>query len=338
MPPQPRQLSRAFKILIAIPVFVAAAVFLLAIHHPNTGPSLGDLGGNTDKWWTREDRPAPSPTPLGATAPTPKVIYMQPQPTPVPTPKQAAQCDDPCQRYKKALISEISVAQPGDNTLETPQLIGPNAVPSPGAIAVSTQPAPPHTILAWTWLYAVLESGVSSDHLGDVLARVSQDVKDSVTQTETLIPAGSRLHGYQRGRDQVQQNDTSLLIEFDTLTFPNGGEIALPRAAAADAEGYPGLHDEVNNHEVKTWVPALLVAGINASTMLASNPTYGSANGYTGEQMAMAGAAQSLGAQAQARLLANLQQLKPTITIRPGTILRVLVNRDMVFDHAYQQQ
>jgi type IV secretory pathway VirB10-like protein len=49
------------------------------------------------------------------------------------------------------------------------------------------------------------------------------------------------LHGFQKGRSQVEHNDSSLLVEFDTLTLPNGAEIPLPRAPAADPRGYPGL-------------------------------------------------------------------------------------------------
>lgn len=145
------------------------------------------------------------------------------------------------------------------------------------------------------------------------------------------------LHGFQKGRSQVEQNDTGLLVEFDTLTMPNGAEIPLPKAPAADSQGYPGLSDQVDNHYVRTWSPALLIAAITAGTMLAQNPTYGSYQGYNAEQQALGAGASSLGGNANARLASSLNTLKPTLTIRPGYVMRVLVNRDMTFDGPYQQ-
>jgi len=258
MPPQPRQLSRAFKVLISIVVAAAALVFILIAHHRDVGVSI-------DRWWMHEERPKALPTPLPQPSAAPRAIYMQAQPTPVPPPPAPCEeCRERLERYQKALASEIAIRQSND-TLETPQLFSPNGPPSPNF--VSKRSAPPHTILAWTWIYATLETGINSDHPGDVIARVSEDVKDSVTQSEVLIPQGSMLHGFQKGRSQVEQNDTGLLVEFDTLTMPNGAEIPLPKAPAADSQGYPGLSDQVDNHYVRTWSPALLIAAITAGTM-----------------------------------------------------------------------
>ena len=64
MPPQPRQLSRAFKVLISIVVAAAALVFILVAHHPDSGPQLREVGATNDRWWTHEERPKPPPAPL----------------------------------------------------------------------------------------------------------------------------------------------------------------------------------------------------------------------------------------------------------------------------------
>jgi type IV secretion system protein TrbI len=133
-----------------------------------------------------------------------------------------------------------------------------------------------------------------------VLARVSQDVKDSVTQTEVLIPMGSKLRGYQQGR--AQENDTSVLVAWDDIEFPNGGHIPLPRMPGTDSQGYPGFQDLVNDHYVRTWTPALVISGITAGTMLASRPTCGGVNGYFPEQQALGAGAESLGSRTQGQL------------------------------------
>ena len=96
------------------------------------------------------------------------------------------------ERYRKALTSDVTV-KVERQVLETPRLVGSdNAAAVTTPVDVAAQPAPPHTISAWTWIYGTLEIGIESDHPGDMLARVSQDVKDSVTQTEVLIPDGQQ--------------------------------------------------------------------------------------------------------------------------------------------------
>ncbi len=252
------------------------------------------------------------------------------QPHAAPTISQEAR--ERLERYRRALASDVTIKVDNGNVLETPRLIGTGNPPPPSVpIVVSAQPAPPHTISAWTWIYGTLETGVDSDHPGDVLARVSQDVKDSVTQTEVLIPMGSKLHGYQQGRVQVEQNDTRLLVVWDDIEFPNGGHIALPKMPGTDSEGYPGFEDLVNNHYARTWTPALLISGITAGTMLASRPNYGGYQGYTPEQEALGAGTQSLGSRAQGQLAMDMAAAKPTLVIRPGYQFRVLVTRDLVF-------
>ena len=71
--------------------------------------------------------------------------------------------------------------------------------------------------------------------------------------------------------------------------------------------------------------------------MLASNPTYGSAQGYNAEQEALGAGAQRLGSFQDGQLMNRLANVKPTITIRPGYNFRILVTRDMVFSGPYAQ-
>jgi type IV secretion system protein TrbI len=163
----------------------------------------------------------------------------------------------------------------------------------------------------------------------------SQDVKDSVTQTETLIPMGSVLHGTQGGRGQLVQNDTSLIVRWDAIVFPIGGHVAIGDMPGADPQGYPGFEDQVDNHYAKTWTPALLVSAVTAGTMLASNPTYGSSGGYNAEQEALGAGASRFGSFQQGQLMQQLVSVKPTLTIRSGFVFRVLVTKDIVFSGAY---
>jgi type IV secretion system protein VirB10 len=252
-------------------------------------------------------------------------------PTPAAVPYQASRpaTPDPAheeriRHYQRAVSSDLMVKIDKGSTLETPRLLtAQQADHSP--IAVNAKPAPPHTISAWTFIYGTLETGIRSDHPGDVIGRVSQDVKDTVTQTETLIPMGSRLHGIQRGAQQVQLNDTSIVVTWDDIEFPNGGHIPIPRMPGTDSEGYPGFEDLVDRHLAQTWGPAVLVSAITAGTMLATRPTYGGINGYDPMQQAAGSFGQTLGTRAVGGLNSEASQTKPTITIREGYTFRVLV-------------
>ncbi len=192
-------------------------------------------------------------------------------------------------------------------------------------------------MLANSWIYAVLETGIKSDQPGDVIARVSQDVRDTVTQTEVLIPQGSKLHGAVSQSSAFNLNNTSVTVKWDSLQLPNGVEIALPKLPSADTDGYPGLSDKVDRHIAQTWLPSILVSAITAGSMLATTSTYGSAQGYSATSEALGQFGSSIGSQSIGNLGLMFQQLRPSIEIRKGTIFRVLVTRDLRFDQPYDE-
>ena len=208
---QPRSVSPWFAIALVGAFFLGLVVFFIAVERRQppapTIPALRNARGD-ESWVERVTKPTPAASPALHAPARPVAVSESParpqlmpyqQPHAVPTVSQEAR--ERLERYRRALASDVTIKVGNGNVLETPRLVGTGNPPSPTKpIVVSAQPAPPHTISAWTWIYATLETGIDSDHPGDVLGRVSQDVKDSVTQTEVLIPMGSKLHGYQHGR------------------------------------------------------------------------------------------------------------------------------------------
>jgi len=348
--PQPKGVSHWFAIALMSGVSLGLLVFFLAIRHrpaaAPAAPAMREARG--DESWFEKYHPTPQASPAASRAEAKPAAPVTPPPITTPRPQELAyrqphsaaamseQARERRERYQRALASDIGIKPDNGPTLETPRLLAAQPASSTGPISVTAKPAPPHTISAWTWIYGTLETGIDSDHPGDVLGRVSQDVKDSVTQTEVLIPMGSILHGYQQGRDQVQQNDQSLLVAWNDIEFPNGGHIQLPNMPGANSEGYPGFQDLVDNHYVRTWTPAVLISAITAGTMLASHPAYGGINGYNAEQQALGAGAETLGGRASGQLSMELMQNKPTLTIEPGYHFRVLVTRDLVFSGPYR--
>ncbi len=110
------------------------------------------------------------------------------------------------------------------------------------------------------------------------------------------------------------------------LNMPNGRSIVLERQPGADAEGYAGLKDEVDNHWGTLFKAAIL------STLL----SIGSEVGTSGTEDELLRAIRRGGAdsvnQIGQRVVGWSLNVQPTITIRPGFPVRVLVTRDLVLD------
>jgi type IV secretory pathway VirB10-like protein len=289
-----------------------------------------------------------SSTPAAEAAATPMPPYQPSGQNYVPPAMPNPEVEQRRERYEKALASDLIVAPSGHSqVLETPRLLsaggqpiedqGIDAAQASGPIMAAPHPTSPYTITAGTVIYGTLETGINSDLPGDVLGRVAQDVKDSVTERNVLIPQGSKLIGAYK--NQLVPSQERLMVKWRRIVFPNGGELDLPDLTGADAAGYAGFQDQVNHHYAKVWAPALLMSAMSAGMMMSEYPMMsGGAYGYGGPyisrgQMAAMGAGQQLGQQAMGQM-ANVQ-IAPTIQIRPGYHFRVLVTRDLVFSGPY---
>lgn len=107
-------------------------------------------------------------------------------------------------------------------------------------------PASPYVLQAGAVIPAALLTGLRSDLPGQVTAQVTEDVYDSPTGSTRLIPQGARLIGQYDA--QIAFGQTRALLVWTRLIMPNGRSIVLERQPGADAEGYAGLEDEVDNH------------------------------------------------------------------------------------------
>lgn len=138
-------------------------------------------------------------------------------------------------------------------------------------------------------------------------------------------PQGARLIGTYDS--QVAFGQSRVLMVWTRLIMPNGHSIVLERQPGADVGGYSGLEDEVDNH----WKELLGAAAL--STLLGVGAELGSgADGGNNTDIIQAlrlSAANSLNQTGQQIVRRNLN-IQPTLTIRPGFPVRVLVNRDLV--------
>jgi type IV secretion system protein VirB10 len=190
-----------------------------------------------------------------------------------------------------------------------------------------SRPASPFVVQAGTIIPAALITGIRSDLPGQITAQVTESVFDSPSGRARLIPQGARLIGLYDS--QIAFGQSRVLLVWTRLIMPNGRSIVLERQQGADAGGYAGLEDEVDNHWSELFKAALLSTVLSVGSELGAGADNG--NNTAILQALRLGAANSLNQTGQQVVRRNLN-IQPTLTIRPGFPVRVIVNRDLVLE------
>jgi type IV secretion system protein TrbI len=195
---------------------------------------------------------------------------------------------------------------------------------SPDRVAA---PASTYVVQAGNIIPAALITGIRSDLPGQITAQATENVFDSPTGRFLLVPQGTRLIGVYDS--QVAFGQSRVLLVWTRLIMPNGRSIVLERQPGADTAGYAGLEDEVDNHWGALFKAALL------STLLGVGSELGSTTGTGSNSDVISalrrGSSDSLNQTGQKVVQQNLN-IQPTLTVRPGFPVRVIVNRDLVLE------
>ncbi|MET3759488.1 TrbI/VirB10 family protein [Sphingomonas sp. UYEF23] len=179
----------------------------------------------------------------------------------------------------------------------------------------------PYTLSAGSVISASLITGLRSDLPGLVTAQVTERVFDSATGQIELIPQGARLIGTYDS--VVAFGQSRALVVWQRIILPNGSSLQIDNVPATDPAGYAGLADKVDFH---TWA---LLKGVALSTLLG----VGSSLTFTGESdlvQAIRESTQQNVSRAGDQLTSKNLQVQPTITIRPGASVRLVVHRDLI--------
>jgi type IV secretion system protein VirB10 len=197
-----------------------------------------------------------------------------------------------------------------------------NATPTVSAF----RPAPPagrHVLLAQTIIPAALMSAVSSDLPGPVSAQVTRNVHDSLTGRTVLIPQGSKLIGAYDS--QVAFGQERVLLAWDRVIFPDGRSLQLDRLVGADAAGRSGLADKTDAHWGAMGKAALLSSVLGVGAALGSDDDSDIAR-------ALRQGVQDTVNQTGQQVVRKQLDVQPSLTLRAGLPLTILVTRDIVFD------
>jgi type IV secretion system protein VirB10 len=182
--------------------------------------------------------------------------------------------------------------------------------------------ASPYVVQAGTVIPAALVTGIRSDLPGQITAQVTEAVHDSPTGQHLLIPQGAKLIG--QYDSSVAFGQSRVLLVWTRLIMPDGTSIVLERQPGADTGGYAGLEDEVDNHWDKLVQAAVL------STLLSVGAEAGTSQNENNLVQAIRSGASNSVSQTGQQVVQRELNVQPTLTIRPGFPVRVIVTGDLI--------
>lgn len=308
---------------------------------PRLGPPLpGDLGGPIVSAQQRGDNVPVPPVGAQARQPDPRVQAAE-------AARQRAQQERDAARTSTVFLGNGGAAA-SSPTPTAPRLAEARSAtpPSPDTTAQGDQaakrafmakassqrtvsaerlasPASPNIVQAGSIIPAALITGIRSDLPGQITAQVTANVYDSPTGRILLIPQGSRLIG--EYDSEVAAGQTRVLLAWDRLILPDGRSIALDRQPGADGAGFAGLQDRVNQH----WGNLLKAAAV--STLLGVGAELGAGSDDDLTRALRRGSQDTINQTGQ-QIVRRQLNVPPTLTIRPGHPLRVVITRDLVLE------
>ena len=182
-------------------------------------------------------------------------------------------------------------------------------------------PVSPYQVMAGTIIPASLVTGLNSDLPGQVIAQITENVYDTPTGQHLLLPQGSRLLG--RYDSNIDDGQSRALVVWNRLIRPDGSSLVIDNLPGVDLSGQSGLSDRVDSHTGGLFKAAILSSVLSIATELS-----------TDEEDELAEAIRSGGQdtinQAGQQVVTRALSRKPTLRVRPGWRLGVIVNRDLV--------
>ncbi|MBU2031567.1 MAG: TrbI/VirB10 family protein [Alphaproteobacteria bacterium] len=184
-------------------------------------------------------------------------------------------------------------------------------------------PASPYVLQAGAVISAALITGIRSDLPGQITAQVTENIYDSPTGRILLVPQGTRIIG--EYSNDVGFGQRRVLLVWNRLIMPNGRSIVLERQPGADTQGYAGLEDGVDYH----WWDLAKAAGLSTLLSVGAELAVSDENRLL---RAIRDGGQDTINDAGQQIIRRQLQIAPTLTIRPGFPVRVVVTRDLVLE------
>jgi type IV secretion system protein VirB10 len=176
-----------------------------------------------------------------------------------------------------------------------------------------------------TMIPGVLETGINTDLPGEVLARVTGNIYDSLTGKNLLIPQGTILIAHYNS--SVSYAQKRVQIVWDTLIRPDGFLLDLAAMNGVDRMGFSG--QEAEYHE--NWFEYLKAAGIITLFSIANAQMTAETAKYASSETAAAVAESNTQFvnQMGGNFVSRAMNIQPTLTVESGMVINIMLNKSL---------
>jgi len=176
-----------------------------------------------------------------------------------------------------------------------------------------------------TVIPGVLETAINTDLPGNVMARVTQNIFDSKTGRNVLIPQGTLLLA--RYNSSISYAQRRVQIVWDTMIRPDGFQIDLGGSNGVDREGMSG--QSAVYHE--NWFEYLKAAGIITLFSVANAKMAEISAEYASDATAsnVVEANSAFVNQVGGSVVSRAMNIQPTLTVDNGTPVNIMLNKTL---------
>src|SRR5450755_2956827 len=214
-------------------------------------------------------------------------------------------------------------AEPENRSRETAAA----SAPKPGAAGLPSDPIPAvadalptHVLDEGRILPATLLNQLDGEFSGPVICQISENVYDA-SGLDLLIPAGSKALG--SAQSVNSGNQRRLAVAFHRIIMPDGYSLSLDKVPGLDQIGATALSGQVNRHYLQTFGMAAVVGAISGLAQIGNSgssysPLYGFREGVSQQTAA-----------SSEQILSHYLNRLPTITIKPGSRVKLILTADI---------
>jgi type IV secretory pathway VirB10-like protein len=197
--------------------------------------------------------------------------------------------------------------------------------PASGDVAFNGRFLGANAVWTGTIIPGILETAINTDLPGNVLARVTQNIYDSQTGRNLLIPQGTLLLA--RYNSSISYSQKRIQIVWDTLIRPDGFQLDLEGAGGVDKSGMSG--QPAKFHE--NWFEYLKAAGIITLFSYANAKMTDSAAKYANEDSAanLAASNANFVGELGSTLAGRATNIQPTLTVENGSLINIMLNKTL---------
>ena len=176
-----------------------------------------------------------------------------------------------------------------------------------------------------TVIPAVLVTAINTDLPGNVIARVTQNIYDSRTGLNLLIPQGTLLTA--QYNSSVSYAQRRVQIVWDILIRPDGYQVELESMNGVDSQGMAGIKAAYREN----WFEYVKAAGIITLFSVANAKLTEEVSKRTSDEMA--GAVVTANAEfvrdIGGNLISRAIEIQPTLTVPNGERISVMLNKNI---------